>query len=346
MFAAVEYQKLIDANPNKEVLNYYDKFVTLMYWAIVTISTCGYGDISPATNEGRILVIFVMFFSIGVVLLFIVNLALVLTTKKLMERRGIMNMSDLKDHFIICGWKKSMAKLINEIIYINKDISLHKIVVIANIEPDEIELFKQSNILKAKKVIILADESSGATQTEIDAKTVMAAMTVRAISKNVFVCAELLDMKFEKYLQSAHIEDIIYSNEYSILLITNSFTQVGVTKIVNELLDVHTPSFIKTFHFPTEFIGKKYSELFDYYKKTSNYYLIGLLENVGSFLERKNEAVREAQKTADIKKLIENLKEAKTMENNRPNINPDDDYIIPKNSVAIVIGKERKIENT
>ena len=70
------------------------------------------------------------------------------------------------------------------------------------------------------------------------------------------------------------------------------------------------------------------------------------MENVGSFLERKNEAVREAQKTADIKKLIENLKEAKTMENNRPNINPDDDYIIPKNSVAIVIGKERKIENT
>ena len=268
LFAAVEYQKLIDANPNKEVLNYYDKFVTLMYWAIVTISTCGYGDISPATNEGRILVIFVMFFSIGAVSLFTANLASALTTKKLMERRGIMNMSDLKDHFIICGWKKSMAKLINEIIYINKDISLHKIVVIANIEPDEIELFKQqnpeleelrivrgeaynetllkqSNILKAKKVIILADESSGATQTEIDAKTVMAAMTVRAISKNVFVCAELLDMKFEKYLQSAHIEDIIYSNEYSILLITNSFTQVGVTKIVNELLDVHTASFIK-----------------------------------------------------------------------------------------------------
>jgi len=29
------------------------------------------------------------------------------------------------------------------------------------------------------------------------------------------------------------------------------------------------------------------------------------------------------------------------MENNRPNINPEDDYIIPKNCVAIVIGKDK-----
>lgn len=368
VFFFLEYDNIaqVNANVNKQGSLAY-KMVTVMYWAIVTIATCGYGDLAPLTTVGRFMVIIVLYLSVATVSLFTANLASALTTKKLMERRGIMNVNAMEDHFVICGWKLSMDKILDEMIqveifYGNPRPPLNKIIVIANVEPDTIELFNQqypqyqeinilrgehynetllrrSNVQKAKKVMVLADESvSGASNTEVDSKTVMAAMTIRSISLNVKVCAELLDRKFEKYLRQAHIEDVIFTNEYSKVLIANSFAQEGISKIVNELLDVNTPSFIRTDKLPDEYIGRPYSELRTYFHAHGNI-LIGLLENVGSYHERKNEALREAQKTADVMKLIENLKMAKKLENNLPNVHPVDDYCVPPNSLAILIGR-------
>jgi voltage-gated potassium channel len=361
-FMILEYDRVLAANPGKTSLTWFDKIVTVMYWAIVTVSTCGYGDIAPGTNAGRIMVIVLLYLSIAAVSLFTANLSSALTAKKLMERRGIMDPSELNDHFIICGWKTSMAKMLSNIVEHNPELSLGKLVVIANIEPDVIELFKQqypeyddiqilrgehfnetllrkANVKDAAKVLILADDSTKATATEIDSKTIMAAMTIRALSVTTKITAELLDVKFERYLQSAQVEEIIYTNEYSHALVASSFLKTGLAKVVNEILDINTAAYITTESFPLEYCGMKFGELRSYFRENQNAILIGLVENVGNYLDRKAEAIREAQKTADVSQLIDNLKAAKKMENNLPNINPGDDYPVPLNSLAVVVGK-------
>ncbi len=365
LFIFLEYDQLIAANGNNN-LSFFNKIITAMYWAIVTIATCGYGDITPSTPAGRILVIIVLYLSVAAVSLFTANLASALTTKKMMERRGIMNLGELKDHFIICGWKNSMNQILSEILFHNPKLNLKKIIIIANVEPDTIELFyqqypefqqiiilrgehynetllKKANIQKANKVLILADESTPSSPTEVDSKSVMTAMTIYSISNNIKVSAELLDIKFEKYLKSAHVEEIIYTNEYNKVLIANSFTQIGITKIINNLLNANMPGYIATEKIPHSYVGKCFSDLRNYFKDHKNSILIGLLENVGGYIQRKKEAIREAQKTADVKKLINNLKAAKNMENNLPNINPDDSYIIPFNSMAVLIEREKNL---
>ena len=65
--------------------------------------------------------------------------------------------------------------------------------------------------------------------------------------------------------------------------------------------------------------------------------LIGLLENVGSYHERKQEALSEAQKTADISLLVKNLAEVKQLQGNKPTINPPDTHPIDKHALAILI---------
>ena len=40
-------------------------FFDALWWAIVTVTTVGYGDISPATGIGRVMAIVRMIFGIG-----------------------------------------------------------------------------------------------------------------------------------------------------------------------------------------------------------------------------------------------------------------------------------------
>jgi len=363
LYLFIEHERVIAATPGAENASFFDRTVTVMYWAIVTIATCGYGDISPGTTAGRIMVIFVLFLSVGSVSMFTANLASALTTKKMMERRGVMDLSNYQGHHVICGWKQAMDKLLDEIVFANPKINLKRIIIIANIEPDVIELFHQqfpayqdisilrgehynenllrkANIAAASEVFILADESSDSVSaTEADSKTVMTAMTIRTISRDVHICAELLDAKFESYLKSAHVGDIIYTREYSKVLIASGFSQMGIAKVVNDLLNTHTEAFFATERIPESFIGKPYGELREYFRKERKDNLIGIIENVGSFFERKQDALREAQKTADVSKLIENLKKAKRLENNLPNLNPEDSFVVPDHSMAVLISR-------
>lgn len=53
----------VEADANPEISNFFDA----IWWAAVTATTVGYGDIYPVTWEGRLIAIFLMFFGIGLV---------------------------------------------------------------------------------------------------------------------------------------------------------------------------------------------------------------------------------------------------------------------------------------
>lgn len=339
--------------------------VSVFFWSIITILSHHYYSMFTLSMGSRILVILMIFFSMITVSMFIGNVASALTSKKMMENRGLIEISKLKDHYIICGWKKGMGKFIETIIANNPSIPLKRIAVLANIETSDIELFRQNypllkdvivirgshynenllkkiNARKAKKVLILADETGRSSNVGIDSLTVLAAMTVREINKYIPITAELTDIRFEKYLKTAHIDEIIYNNEYSMSLIAGSIIQVGLTKVINDLLVKHNTGSLQTLPIPADLFEKSFVELKNHFKQSKDALVVGLIENAGNLLERKQEAIRSAQKTADVSLLVKNLKTAKQVENNLTHFLPGNDYTIPHNSLAIVIQKENR----
>jgi len=348
-----------------------DQFVQIwdgIWWGIVTITTTGYGDKYPVTAGGRIIAGATMV--IGIITAGIVtgNIASWLVDLRLKEARGLVSLAGKTGHLVICGWRREMGTVLTEILHLNPRLRPEDLVIIAPISQETLETFKSderfnrvhilrgdyytqtmlehASIKYAHKVLILSDWSNPhASVTEVDAKTIMTAMTIEKIAPRVYVAAELIDLKFENYLRIAHCDEIIHSKEYSRALLANSAKSAGLAHIVYDLLHVDTPVYLATAKIPDEFVGRTFKEVVEHFKKIGSSIIIGLLENTGNLHQMKKEALSEAQKNPDTRTVLRNLKGVKHLTTNLPVLNPPRDYVIKKNTVAVLV-ENRNLKNS
>lgn len=120
---------LLAEQQNESFANLMDGF----YWAIVTITTTGYGDQIPKTFLGRLISILAMIFGVVVVSIATGRISSFLVDQKLRENRGVKDLTYLKDHILICGFKSDLKYLINDILYFERGTSLSDIVLINGI---------------------------------------------------------------------------------------------------------------------------------------------------------------------------------------------------------------------
>jgi hypothetical protein len=198
---------------------------------------------------------------------------------------------------------------------------------------------------RARKVLILADRTpnpNGAvpSMTEVDARTIMTAMTLSSLARGTLVAAEILDAKMDQYLKIANVTEIIYSREYSRLLLGNASGGTGVSNIIFDLLDPKTPTRISTHPIAEKFLGRNYAEFKREFESTlanGRSVVIGVLENTGNTHSIKEMALRQAQKTPDVGRLVQNLRSVKELRCNFPVFNPAPEYILPEGAMAILI---------
>ncbi len=334
-----------------------------IWWGIVTITTSGYGDKIPVTGSGRFIAALTM--CVGILCAGIVtgSVASWLVERQLKAGRGLVNLTGKSGHLLICGWRREMAKVLEEIFLLDPAMKPENIVIVAPIPQEVLDTFKaderfakvnvlrgdyytqamleRAGVKQAKKVLILADWSGSVKSlTGIDANTVLTAMTINKIAPEVRVAAELLDLKFENYLKMAQCDEIIYSKEYSRILLANSAKSAGLAHIIFDLLDVSTAANIKTLPLPPELIGKTFADVAAYCKNLNKSIAIGLIENTGKVREMKKEALRAAQKNPNTRTVLTHLKEVRQLGSNVPVLNPKKDYKIKNYSMAVVISNK------
>ncbi|WP_228061344.1 potassium channel family protein [[Phormidium] sp. LEGE 05292] len=248
-----------------------------LWWSIVTLTTVGYGDITPTTFGGRLIAIVNMFCSIGILATFSATIASILVDRKIKEDRGMTNYK-FKNHIILCEWNYRAKLILNELRSDNQTKTV-PIILIANIDSKPVddkylyfiqgqvsdETLHRANLTEAKTVIILGDDSLD--NLARDAKVILSTLTVESINRNAYTIVELVDPGYIQTCKRANADEIIVSSELSSMLIYQATINHGITQVFSEIFSPEDGNQIYKIPLPKEQIGLTFLEVFIYMKQ-------------------------------------------------------------------------------
>jgi voltage-gated potassium channel len=204
-----------------------------VYWVMVTITTVGYGDITPKTTGGRITFALVALGGIGTIAYMIEQLVSFSTKGQLRKLfgSGVMKM---KKHTVIVGWNARAEEAIKELKTENNDFlvvgsQLNQVELdtlnIPHISGDATknETLNRCNIKDAKTIMI---------PLENDSETVMIALAARRLNPGIKIVATCETREHVEMMRGAGIEHIISHAEIGGRLLAHAVTEPVVMKFI------------------------------------------------------------------------------------------------------------------
>ncbi len=93
---------VFEAHDNPKIHNLFDA----IYWSLITVSTVGYGDITPVTDEGKVLTMILIIFGIGFISFAtsIIATAFAEKLEQLKAERVVREAKSMEDIYLICGY--------------------------------------------------------------------------------------------------------------------------------------------------------------------------------------------------------------------------------------------------
>ena len=193
-------------------LDIYDS----IYYTIITLATVGYGDITPITPLQKIFSVTLALSGVGV-LAYIVTFIISSVTQNLQDMRSgrIMErkLSDMKNHYILCGFGRVGAAVCEELMKRNQ-----KVIIIEkneekleNIEENENAIFLNGNATEDKTLKKLnIDKSLGvivATGSDVD--NLFIVLTTRELYKDAWIVSRASKKESVKRLKHAGANKVI-----------------------------------------------------------------------------------------------------------------------------------------
>lgn len=231
-------------NPDSPINTLFDG----LYWSIVTISTVGYGDVTPITDAGRVVAMIVIVSGIAV-LAFTTSLVVSAFNEKLDEIKEVKSISDIKNlhgYYIICGYEKIAKELAKKLkksphktIVLDSDIARVREAkqdgfLAMNYSPGSVESYSKLNIdiKKEVKAILCLRED--------DVENVYTALTVRSMDSDVFILSLLIKDINRKKLEFAGVDHIVYPQELVGLITKELVGKPAAFEVIHQFRSEYT----------------------------------------------------------------------------------------------------------
>ncbi len=229
-----------------------------LWWALVTITTVGFGDITPVTGLGRIIGGVMMVGGMFTLALFAGIVGHSLLHAVLGIREEQFRMSGYVNHIVVCGYEMGSGMLLDVLVEeINTDDQ--QVVFFGPYErprglppefmwvqgdPTKESELDKARIVQASNVIITG--SRRVKPQEADAATILTAFTIRAqLSKSelagkrkkpVHIVAEILDSENVQHARAAGADEVVETRKVGYSLLAHAVAYPGVADATSRLV--------------------------------------------------------------------------------------------------------------
>jgi voltage-gated potassium channel len=276
-----------------------------LWYGIATITTIGYGDVTPSTFAGRIVGVVLMLGGATLFSAFTATVASVLVAQRIKEGRGLEAVKQ-DGHLVICGWNQYAERVLEAIF--NSRGGLDLPIVIVNEMPEEVmaellarhrgrllqyvrgdpaaeAVLARANVRVARAAIVLADASHGLGGATDD-RTTLVTLALKSVRPDLRVTVEALDLKSEAHLRRAGADDIVISGEFNGFLLSSAAVAPGVAQVVRPMLSL-SGSELRRMPVPGQYVGRTFAELAAALRARDGFLVIAVIsENPGLTLDQ------------------------------------------------------------
>ncbi len=337
------------------------------YWSLVTMTTVGYGDVTPKTHPGRVVATVLMFAGVAILALISASIASFLVERRLKEGRGLRQVS-FQEHLVVADWA-SQGEVVLHNLDVAAPLEMRDVVLINELGEQEIDtlaakyknvniryvhgdpthdfVLRRANVDRASVAIVLASRAGSDTSEDaVDSRTIKVIMGLRSFSADLRIFAEVRSVHNEQHLLRAGADEIISPAEMGANVLANAPLSPGLPMMLKELLAFQGNGF-QTVEIPGRFVDGPVSDLFEHFRSTDAI-LVGLVS------ERKSLALEDLIQDSQgsfidafiQSQLASSGQEMEERSRFQVRVNPTDDELVLAGERAMVITRQRPQETS
>lgn len=228
-----------------------------LWWALVTITTVGFGDIAPVTGLGRGIAGVLMVSGMFMLALFAGIVGHSLLNAVLTIREDQFRMSTNVNHIVVCGYDEGSRMLLDTLLD-EVDVERHDVVIFDDDQrPADLpgaftwvrgDPTKESELHKVRMTHARAAVVVGARDrppAEADATTILTLFTIRRWVKAhltsrrirpLYIVAEILDAENVEHARTAGADEVIETTRMGFSLLAHAVAQPGTAEVLGEVV--------------------------------------------------------------------------------------------------------------